>query len=358
MFYWFKFTGTAPKIVENNKKRMKINKVDLQNALERVKPGLANKELIQQSTSFAFLNGCVATYNDEISISHSVAGLEITGAVQATELYQLLKKLKQDELELTVTENEILLTSGKTKAGLTLQTEIKLPLSEVERKSKWKTLPEGFKDALRFAVSPCSKDMSKPVLTCVHVNAEGFIEGCDNYRVARWTLEAEFPTGTFLIPQSSVLELLKLDPVKVALDGGWVHFITDDKTTMSCRVIDDRFPNTEKLLGVSGAEITLPEGISDVLDKASVFSKRDTALDEAVTIILEKKKVRIESKSETGWFKEEVPNDSYKGESLKFDITPSLLKGILQETSVFEHCGRTLKFQGTNWCYVVSLRGV
>ena len=335
---------------------MKIKKSDLISALEKVRPGLSSKELIQQSTSFCFLEGNVVTYNDEISISHPVAGLEITGAVQATELYQLLKKLKQDELELTVTENEIQLTSGKTKAGLTLQTEIKLPLSEVERKSKWKTLPENFKDALRFAVSSCSKDMSKPVLTCVHVNQEGFIEGCDNYRVARWTLEAEFPTGTFLIPQSSVLELLKLDPVKVALDGGWVHFITEDKTTMSCRVIDDHFPDTSKLLKQSGSEISLPEGIGKILDRAMIFAKRDSMMDEDVVIHVLESLVRIESKSETGWFKEEVENIGYVGEDLKFDVTPSLLKNILSETSVFEHCGNRLKFSGTNWVYVVVLR--
>jgi DNA polymerase III sliding clamp (beta) subunit (PCNA family) len=335
---------------------MNINKSDLVSALEKVRPGLSAKEAILQSTSFAFLNGCVVTYNDEISLSHPVEGLEITGAVQATELYQLLKKLKQEEIDISVTDNEIQLVSGKTKAGLTLQTEIKLPLSEVERKSKWKILPEGFKDALRFAVSSCSKDMSKPVLTCVHVSKDGFIEGCDNYRVARWTLEGEFPTGTFLIPQSSVLELLKLEPIKVALDGGWVHFITDDKTTMSCRVIDDSFPDTSKLLNVKGVELSLPEGITEVLDRAGVFAKRDATMDENVTIALEKGKVRVESKSETGWFKEEVPNE-YTGDDLKFDITPSLLKDILKETNSFQACGRTLKFESGDWVYVVSLRG-
>lgn len=335
---------------------MKIQKSNLVQALEKVRPGLSSKELIQQSTSFAFLDGCVVTYNDEISISHPVEGLEITGAVQATELYQLLKKLKQEEITLEVSENEILITSGKTKAGLTLQTEIKLPLSEVERKSKWKTLPEGFKDALKFVYTSCSRDMSKPVLTCVHVSEKGFVEACDNYRVARWNLGAEFPTGTFLIPQSSVVELLKLEPVKVALDGGWVHFVTEDKTTMSCRVIDDNFPNTEKLLGVSGAEIVLPDGITEVLDRAGIFAKRESSLDEDIVIGLEKGKVRVESKSETGWFKEELDSD-YNSEPLRFDVTPSLLKNILTDTNKFEHCDRTLKFQGNSWVYVVSLRG-
>ena len=90
---------------------MKINKSDLVSALEKVKSGLSSKEAILQSTSFAFLGGNVVTYNDEISLSHPVEGLEITGAVQATELYQLLKKLKQEEISLEVSENEILITS-------------------------------------------------------------------------------------------------------------------------------------------------------------------------------------------------------------------------------------------------------
>ena len=56
---------------------MKTNKTKLQTALEIVKPGLANKEIIEQSTSFAFLKGKVVTYNDEVSISHPLKGIEL-----------------------------------------------------------------------------------------------------------------------------------------------------------------------------------------------------------------------------------------------------------------------------------------
>ena len=35
---------------------MEIKRTELKAALETVKPGLANKEIIQQSTSFAFMN--------------------------------------------------------------------------------------------------------------------------------------------------------------------------------------------------------------------------------------------------------------------------------------------------------------
>jgi len=107
---------------------LKINKSNLQKALEIVKPGLASKELIEQATSFAFINGCVITYNDEISISHPVDGLELEGAIQAEKLYSILTKLKTDEIEVTINDKEIILQSGKSKIGLTLQSEIKLPL--------------------------------------------------------------------------------------------------------------------------------------------------------------------------------------------------------------------------------------
>ena len=96
-----------------------MKKQDLLTALETVKPGLASKEMIEQSTSFAFMNDRVVTYNDEISLSHPVKDLEIEGAIQAEQLYKLLNKLKKDEIEVEIKGNELLLKSGNTEAGLT-----------------------------------------------------------------------------------------------------------------------------------------------------------------------------------------------------------------------------------------------
>ena len=66
-----------------------IKRAELKEALETVKPGLASKEIIEQSTSFAFMGDKVVTYNNKISMSHPVKGLDITGAVKADEMYQL-----------------------------------------------------------------------------------------------------------------------------------------------------------------------------------------------------------------------------------------------------------------------------
>jgi len=115
---------------------MEIKRTDLIDALAIVKPGLASKEFIEQSTSFAFVAGRVITYNDEISISQPIEGIDFEGAIKADELYQLLSKLKADVIDLSINDAEITIQCGKISAGMTLQEEIKLPLEEIGEISK------------------------------------------------------------------------------------------------------------------------------------------------------------------------------------------------------------------------------
>ena len=78
---------------------MKIATSKIKEALAIVKPALANKEILEQTTSFAFLNGRVVTYNDEISISHPFES-DFEGAVKAEELYGLLSRTTKEEVSL------------------------------------------------------------------------------------------------------------------------------------------------------------------------------------------------------------------------------------------------------------------
>jgi len=331
-----------------------MKKADLLSALEIVKPGLANKEVIDQSTSFAFMEGRVVTYNDEISISHPVADMEITGAIQATELYLILKKIKQEDIEVGITESEVLLTAGRVKVGLTLQTEITLPLEEIGSITKWKTLPEEFLQAMKMAMYSCGTNNSEPVLTCVHVNEVGYIEGSDGFRVMRTTLQNKFPVHTFLIPASVVNTLIKMNPIKVSYGEGWVHFKTELGTVMSCRIFEESFPETSELLKVKGTEFTFPRTINQILDRASVFHKQESDTVDAV-IALENNRIKISSQSDTGRFEEEA-NIKYDGKKLEFEIVPMLLKNILASVLTCRFNGRILKFAGDNWEFIILVK--
>ena len=163
-----------------------MKRTDLLNALEQVKPGLAGKEVIQQTTSFAFMAGKVVTYNDEISISCPIEGLEIEGAVQADELYKFLNRVKADDIEMTEADSEIQIKAGRARVGLTLVEKVVLPLESISAEGKWKKLPDDFIKALEFVLFTCSQDMSRPILTCINIREDGIIESSDAHRITQY----------------------------------------------------------------------------------------------------------------------------------------------------------------------------
>lgn len=336
---------------------MELKRSDLLEALAIVKPALANKEFIEQSTSFAFLQGRVVTYNDEISISHPIEGIDFEGAIKADELYQLLSKLKADMITVTVNAVEISIQCGKSKAGLTLQEEIKLPLEEIGSISKWQKLPEAFCEAVKFVWSSCSTDMSRPILTCINVKKSGHFIGSDGFCICSFELTDEMPTTEFLLPASMAQHVLKLNPTKISIGEGWIHFKSKQGTVLSCRTFVETYPNFENFFKVKGTTIPFPKSTKESIERASVFSKRERVIDEEVVITFEENKMKVKSTSNTGWFEEKL-NVKYSGPSISFSITPYLLMDILDKT---ENCilgETTILFYGENWHYVARLRNV
>ena len=338
---------------------MIISKTKLQEALEIVRPGLANNESIEQTTSFAFIEGSIVTYNDEISISHPVPSLEIRGAVIAEKLYLLLSKIKKDEIDISIEDSKIVLQSGRAKASFTLIEEIKLPLNELSGKKMWKDLPENFNKHLKFAMASCGRDMSRPVLTCVNVKKTGVLEASDGYKITSCELSSEMPVKDFLLPVKAALNVVKLQPVRIAEGKGWVHFQTEEMTTISCRIFEDVYPEVSTFLNIKkGIQIVLPITTEEVLDRAIIFAKRSNVLQEMITITLEKNRFKIHAVADddAGEFEEEI-NFKYDEQPISFSITPYLLKGILSETQACELSENKLKFKGDGWEYLTLLRG-
>jgi transcription initiation factor TFIIIB Brf1 subunit/transcription initiation factor TFIIB len=97
---------------------MKIKTQTLRTALELVKPGLANREILEQSTKFAFKDGKLLTYNDQTSVQYEIPEMDITAIVSADELYRFIAKASKDEIEIIQTEEEVQLKDGRAKIGL------------------------------------------------------------------------------------------------------------------------------------------------------------------------------------------------------------------------------------------------
>jgi hypothetical protein len=335
---------------------MKIETDVFKNALNTAKPALANKEIIEQTTSFSFIDGNVVTYNDEICITTPLPGIEINGVIKAEELYKFINKVKEKEFDINITENEIVMKAGRAKVGFALNSNILLPLSETLQgvSKKWKPLHEKFLQACKFASASASTDMSDQKLTCVHITSEGVIEASNNYRMVIWDLQTSLPIKTTLIPATSIREVVRLQPTKVREGDGWIHFMNGQGTTISCRTFDEVFVDTKAIMKTIGKtkKITFPEGILPILEKAEIFSQ-DQKTDGSVTLDFKDGKLTVKSESATAWFKETIAFDG--DDEFSFSITPYLLKDILKETNVCSINKNVLKFEA-QFIYITSLR--
>ena len=338
---------------------MEVNRKELLAALKIVKPGIGITTLSQTST-FAFTEGRVITYNDTISISHPVTGIDVTGAIEADELYKYLTKVKKDTLDVGIKHDKeadttfLVIDVDKSQAKFVIQPKIELPLDQFEQKVEWYRMSPNFVEGLKFVVGACSNQPVKGVLTCVHVKDDGSVEGSDGFRIAWFKLMQKLPFSSFLIQAKAVKELIKLEPVEYAkADNGWIHFNNDEGTMVSIRTINDEYVNTKPLLKIKGDGNIFPKAIAEILDRAAVFKYGE----ESVTVILKENRVIVKSKSATGSFKE-AARMRYREEPIEFMVTPSLIKQILDKPSSFVITDTLIQFKDekTNWKYVAALR--
>jgi DNA polymerase III sliding clamp (beta) subunit (PCNA family) len=337
---------------------MKVNKDKLKTALEAVKPGLSNNEIIEQSTAFAFTNGRVITYNNELCVSYPLEGVDIECAVEASELYDFIGKVKKEEIDIELTDDVLVIKAGRAKAGFPVEREIKMPVDSVFERKEWKWIPENFLKACKFAIQSCSKNEIHFNLMCVHVKDNGEIEATDNTRLSHWDLGDLLKIETsFLIPANSIREVIKLNPKYITVEEDWVHFQNETSAIISCRTVDDNFPDISKVLNrkKKGTELNFPENINEVLDKAQVFLSKEIESARSVNIISKGNLLLVESKSDRGWFKEEIDLEENIDE-FEFIINPVFLKDILKESNQCKVYNDMLEFRGDDWVYMTMTK--
>lgn len=334
-----------------------IKKNELLLALKNAQPGLALKETIEQTTCFVFLDEHVITYNDYFSVKAPVQELaDFSGAINGAELLSFLEKAPQDELTILKKENEIQIKSGRARVGLRLLEEIKLPLEEINEEKEWEDLPNDFLDGIELALYSCSKDSSRPALTCIHIK-DGVLESTDNIRLTRYSMESLMGSVDILLPSVSAEKILKysLSQFCLAPEANWIHFLTKENVEISCRLIKGTIPDISKLLIGTGVDFTFPKKITEILDRAQVFCQREHPLDQEVEILFSPKKLTIKAKSPQGWFEEEA-GIRYEGEDFAFAIHPVFLKEAIQRQTLCTILQNRIRFQSNNWDHIIALK--
>jgi len=338
---------------------MKVNRTKLLETLHRVRPGLAAKEIIEQSTSFIFKDGQVITYNDEIAVHAPLTEkFEIEGAVPAKELISILSRWKGDEVEIEATENELLLKCGKGKAGIKLSNEISLPVDEIKIPKKWNPLPGDFQQAIKSCILSAARDMTYPILTTLHIT-EQCVESTDNNRITRWAWDKTYKISPFLLPVESAASLCRFGAIKFQHEDGRAQFIDERGVVFSCRTAEGDYPDLSEAIDIDAiGELHFPTNIQEILDRAGVFVSGMVDSDRNVSILIDEKGLmKIEGKSDYGWYEESV-RVKWNGSKTGFSIHPDHLLQILQTVKSAEIGNDRILFSAERFQHIVALEVV
>lgn len=335
----------------NREEPVRVNREELLAKLQSVQPGLSQHEIIEQSSCLVFHDNEVMTFNDEVACRAAIK-LPLEGAVQAKPLLDLLVKMSNDEINLKMTEEELIVKGGTESAGIRAEKEIMLAVDSIEKPEKWNPLHENFNDAIDIVSACAGRDESKFNTTCVHLHPK-WIEACDNYQATRYHMETGMDEP-ILVRRESIKHASALGMTEFSVTTNWIHFRSASGLIMSCRRFSNDYPELTKVLAFEGEKATLPKDISEAIEKAEIFSANNTDNDQ-VLVILQAGKMWIEGTGAWGWYKKRWEMPSYTGKPIKFLIAPKLLSEISKRHNDCFISPNRLKVDGGHWTYITCL---
>ena len=349
---------TATTQQKETEAKNKINRKHLLDALVKVRPGIANKEVVENSTHFNFSSDRIWTDNDEISVAQKFNS-GITGSIKAQEFYDLIAKLPFDEVFIDQKEDKVFISDNNRFEAIikTIQTTRQQGANPPESNSKkWMKLPPNFSKAATFCVFSASKNITKPELTCIFFvqdDDKAFAISCDGYRGTMFYLNDNIAKD-FLLPANVAKHMKTYNPTKYIVEDAWMHFMNNENTVISCRVLGGEYP--EQIWGffdVDGDQVALPQGTGDVIRRVETLVTEEFDQDRAIEMVFSKDKLTCIGKGPLGSVTEKIEID-YKGKENSIKVHPTLLADILKHLSTVQ-LGERLKFCAEDFEHCVCL---
>lgn len=305
-----------------------MNKKELLEAIEKVKPAITTTSLTEQNNLILFNKKSVSSYNDEILIT-SIINTKIDGAVPANELITLLQKMKDETIKVVQKDNVLEIIGKTTKAKLKMST-LSFPKTKIP--DKWKKLPEEFIKGLNYCKFSLAQEGN--ILNNLFVTKDNIISS-DNYRITQYTLDKELTKKNFLIPSSTINPLVSFKPTSLSIDKLWVFFKNKNDGIFCIRNNGEKYPDIESILNnkVKGIKIKLPDSLKESLLRTKILSDEDIVTgNRIINITIKEGKLICYGECAAGNIYETVDID-YDGKDIKFAVVPDFLSEILNNTN-------------------------
>ncbi len=332
---------------------MKVNREEFLHAVESIEPAVAQREILEQSQCAVFQNGKVVAFDDELACTaSSKLKPSFKGAVKASSLLEILRKLKEDDIDVDFKDGQLLITGKNKKTELTLESEITLPVDSVEEPTEWKDLHEDFCEAINVVQGCASKDESQFHLTCIHV-APKWVEASDTYQISRFKLDTGLKES-ILLKKKALHHVADSGATKFCETDTWVHFMSPTGLVISCRRYLEEFPDMTPYLNIEGGKtVALPKGLDEAIARAGIFSA-DNADDNQILVTLSQNKLKLVGRGASGRHTE-WRKIAYNGPTLSFYISPELITEIAKKYNQCQMTESALRVDGGNWTYVTCL---
>lgn len=335
---------------------MEVNRESFLKALESVESGLSDKDILEQSSCVVFQNGRVYTYNDQVSCNApSKLDESFSAAVRAKPLIEILKKFKDDTINIETTDVEFVVVGkrGRRKSGIRMEKEIFLAIEVVEKAENWEKLHDDFIEAVGIVQQCAGNNQEKIGTTCLHLH-QNWIEASDDYQLCRWTLDTKIKQNT-LVLKNSIQHICKIGVEEFSETENWIHFKNvESDIIFSCRkLIADDYPDLGMHIGIEGTVVIFPKGITEALEGAYVFTSENSDND-LVVMELHNNRMKVKGQGITGWFTENE-KIKYEGPRLSFAISPKLLSALISKHDEFILTEDKLRINGGCYEYIAVL---
>jgi hypothetical protein len=342
---------------------MEIDREELLAVLNLVRPGLSQKEIIEQSNHFIFNKDEILAYNDELLISYPFdIGLQCT--VDASLFLKLISRLSSDTIELYLEQARIRVVSDNTFAEIPIIEQSKMfdHISNVTKdleKADWKKLSEDFIEGLRLCAFSAETDRTQGTLTCVRVEGQDIMSGSRN-RVS-WYKMDEKVEQDFYIEAALIEELSKYEDVtSYHLTKSWAHFRSEGGVTFSARRVIplELLPFREPFEGFTdGVRIKIPDDLKNSIETVNLVNEGEQAVDKLVTLTVNKDSITTLATTEKGTISKEIQFEKPQeiADSFEVQIRPNFMMDVLDKTTFMYVGGRFVLFKRQAFQHLAGL---
>jgi DNA polymerase III sliding clamp (beta) subunit (PCNA family) len=353
-----------------------MQRTELIEVLEMLRPAIADKGLVPIFTTYCFTGSELYAYNDDLGILTQWESNQ-PFAVDGNTLLGLLKNSRAKEVEFVFNDENtdagsVLVKAGRSRFRLPFFTEEEFLFDSPANGAAWDIqidVDAAFMEGLQFCMVTTSTDNTMPALMGVTLRKEGKGLGlfsCDGDCISRYGFKGKPTDEQYTLPNDFCSAMVKivageLGGTKLMLnkEWAWVSFKQGEDRTIEIfgRILSasDKIDHAELIKKTVKAEpdyLGVPDGLDNALSRARVVADSES-LPTVISFDAEGKlRLSTESKS-LGIVKDMLPTDGHP--EVKAAVSAALMQRALtvsDRLAVLENC--TVYRKGDNLFQIIS----